>query len=86
MFHIFLRSQNKTAAALHLGTGDCCEEKHSNAAELLLKEGELWWGEIKKKNVIVAALMTANYSLFIQQRSQSVKPIWQSITGLIKWN
>lgn len=42
MFHIFLSSQNKTAAALHLGSGDCCEEKHSNAAELLLKEGELW--------------------------------------------
>lgn len=38
----------------------------------------------KNKNATVAALMTANDSLFIQQRRQSVKPIWQSITGLIK--
>lgn len=34
-----LRSRNKTAAAPHLGTGDCCEEKRSNAAESILKEG-----------------------------------------------
>lgn len=36
-----LRSQNKTAAAPHLGTGDCCEEKRSNATESILKRGTL---------------------------------------------
>lgn len=34
-----LWSQNKTAAVLHLGPGDCCKEKCSDPAELLFKEG-----------------------------------------------
>lgn len=44
-----LRSQNKTAAAPHLGTGDCCEEKRSNAAESILKRGTLTGRKKKDK-------------------------------------